>query len=102
LICTHGGEVQRFIGRATRATSDRGEAADLLSYLQSLEDPVHGIWAVRRRITQLLAGVLLLKSIPASGELTPLQPSKDTEIGWRTSTRTTGATASRQRPPPPS
>ena len=75
-------EVQRFIGRAPRVMADRAEAADLLGYLKSLEDPVRGIWAVQRRNTQQLAGVLLLKSIPASGELTPLQPSGDTEIGW--------------------
>ena len=62
--------------------ADHSEAADLLGYLQSLDDPVHGIWAVQRRNTQQLVGVLLLKSIPASGELTPLQPSGDTEIGW--------------------
>lgn len=74
-------EVQRFIGRAPRVMADCSEAADLLGYLQSLEDPVHGIWAVQRRNTRQLVGVLLLKSIPASGELTPLQPSGDTEIG---------------------
>jgi len=34
------------------------------------------------KTTAPLAGTLLLKSIPASGETLPLQPSGDTEIGW--------------------
>lgn len=75
-------EVQRFIGAVPHVMADRAEAVDRISAWRAMEHPVHAIWAVEIAETGALAGTLLLKSIPASGDTTPLQPSGDTEIGW--------------------
>jgi RimJ/RimL family protein N-acetyltransferase len=75
-------EVQRFIGRVPRVMSERKEALAATQRWRASEHPIHGIWAVQRRDTGQLAGVLLLKSIPASSDQPTLQPSGDTEIGW--------------------
>jgi RimJ/RimL family protein N-acetyltransferase len=75
-------EVQRFIGNPPRVMTERAEAAERISAWQHLDHPVHAVWAVQLKESGQLAGTLLLKSIPASGESLPLQPSGDTEIGW--------------------
>lgn len=73
-------EVQRYIGREPRVMSERGQAGQRIAQWRAMEHPLHGIWAVEG--PDGLVGSLLLKSIPASGERTPLMPSGDTEIGW--------------------
>jgi RimJ/RimL family protein N-acetyltransferase len=93
-------EVQRFIGNHPRVMRERAEAKERILMWQSMGHPFHGVWAVQLqepaqpqeplqlkepaqpRNAASLAGVLLLKSIPASGETLPLQPSGETEIGW--------------------
>ena len=86
-------EVQRFIGNRPQVMRDLGEAEERIRAWQHMEHPVHGVWAVQLKghsklpgpvpeQAHPLAGVLLLKSIPASGGALPLQPSGDTEIGW--------------------
>ncbi|VXC09839.1 Protein N-acetyltransferase, RimJ/RimL family [Arthrobacter sp. 9AX] len=87
-------EVQRFIGNHPQVMRERAEAEERIRVWQGMDHPVHGVWAVQLkeqdplknaagpRNTPSLAGTLLLKSIPASGEALPLQPSGDTEIGW--------------------
>lgn len=74
-------EVQRFIGLVPRAMEDRSEAGRLIDKCRNFDHPVHGFWAVQRMEDAQLVGTILLKDIPASGEL-PLQPSGETEIGW--------------------
>lgn len=79
-------EVQRYLGKVPRVLPDLAEALAMVERWKNLDDPVHGIWAVERTAGEhhgdsQLVGTLLLKSIPASGEL-PLLPSGDTEIGW--------------------
>lgn len=61
---------------------DRAEAVERILTWQRLDHPVHAIWAVETAEATEVVGTLLLKSIPASGDSTPLQPSGDTEIGW--------------------
>ncbi len=73
--------VQRFIGAEPVVMSSRAEAEERVRKFQALVHPVHGVWAVTRTADGVPLGTLLLKPIPASGEL-PLQPSKDIEIGW--------------------
>lgn len=75
-------DVQRYVGRVPRVMEDRSEAVELIDRLRSQDHPVHGCWAVERKDTGELAGTILLKPIPASGDSTPLQPSGDVEIGW--------------------
>ncbi|QXG76893.1 GNAT family N-acetyltransferase [Modestobacter sp. L9-4] len=76
-------EVQRHIGLVPRVMTDRAEAQERLDRLAAhpQPDPL-GVWAVAREDDGRLLGVLLLKSIPASGTGTPAQPSGDVEIGW--------------------
>ena len=74
-------EVQRFIGTTPRLLEDRAEALERIARWSAEDGPVHGIHAVEVTATGQLVGNILLKSIPASGEV-PLQPSGDTEIGW--------------------
>ncbi|MDQ0689512.1 RimJ/RimL family protein N-acetyltransferase [Arthrobacter sp. W4I7] len=99
-------EVQRFIGNQPRVMRKRAQAEERILTWRSMGNPFHGVWAVQlkepaplqdpallQEPAQLkdpaqpqnsppLAGTLLLKSIPASGETLPLQPSGETEIGW--------------------
>ena len=90
-------EVQRYIGNHPRVMAGIAEARELITKWQTIDHPIHGIWAVQlkaqpesaqpepaqqRTARPQLAGTLLLKSIPASGSELPLQPSGDTEIGW--------------------
>ncbi len=75
-------EVQRFIGRVPRVMESRAEAEERIERLTSSEHPVHGYWAVGRRDSGALVGTVILKSIPASGDVLPLEPSADIEIGW--------------------
>jgi|GEM_PF-195769 len=75
-------EVQRFIGRVPRVMEDRSEAEATIARWKSVDDSVHGIWAVERRGDGQLLGTLLLKPIPASSDQVPLPLSGDTEIGW--------------------
>lgn len=75
-------EVQRFIGNPPQVMTERSQAEERISAWRLLDDPVHAVWAVQIKESGQLAGNLLLKSIPASGESLPLQPSGDTEIGW--------------------
>lgn len=87
-------EVQRFIGNHPQVMRERAEAEERIRLWQAMDNPLHGAWAVQlKEAVRLkepipsntaapLAGTLLLKSIPASGEELPLQPSGDTEIGW--------------------
>jgi RimJ/RimL family protein N-acetyltransferase len=75
-------EVQRFIGRVPRVMETRAQAVERVERLAGPEHPFHGYWAVGRRDTGALVGTVILKPIPASGALTPLEPSGDIEIGW--------------------
>jgi RimJ/RimL family protein N-acetyltransferase len=75
-------DVQQFIGRTPRVMTDPAAAVALVERLGAFEDPVHGYWVVVPRALQRPAGTILLKPIPASGPMEPLQPSGDTEIGW--------------------
>jgi RimJ/RimL family protein N-acetyltransferase len=75
-------EVQRFIGNPPRVLTELAEAQDRIIAWQHMDQPVHAVWAVQLKESGQLAGNLLLKSIPASGDSLPLQPSGDTEIGW--------------------
>lgn len=86
-------EVQRFIGKRPQVMRDLAEAQERIHNWLHTEHPVHGVWAVQLKGQSKLpgpfpeqapplAGALLLKSIPASGGVLPLQPSGDTEIGW--------------------
>jgi RimJ/RimL family protein N-acetyltransferase len=75
-------EVQRFIGAVPQVMVERSQAVERIDAWRSMDHPVHGVWAVQLKATGQLAGTLLLKSIPASGESLPLRPSGDTEIGW--------------------
>ncbi|SEB59780.1 Protein N-acetyltransferase, RimJ/RimL family [Paramicrobacterium humi] len=72
-------EVRRYIGRGD-VMQEREEAVRLLERWSELQHPIHHIWAVERTVDERVLGVLLLKSIPASG--TDGAPSGDTEIGW--------------------
>lgn len=73
-------EVRRYIGHTPTVMQERDEAVKLLERWSELQHPIHHIWAVERTSDEQLLGVLLLKSIPASG--TDGKPSGDTEIGW--------------------
>lgn len=73
--------VQRFIGNEPAVMNSRREALDKVARFQSIDHPVHGIWAVTRKEDSTPVGTLLLKPIPASGE-EPLEASSDVEIGW--------------------
>lgn len=73
--------VQRFIGVEPAVMVSRAEAEERVARFQSIDHPIHGIWAVTRTSDGLAVGTLLLKPIPASGE-EPLEPSDDVEIGW--------------------
>ncbi|HJV97752.1 MAG TPA: GNAT family N-acetyltransferase [Arthrobacter sp.] len=75
-------EVQRFIGNPPRVMTSRAEAEERISAWRQMDHPLHAVWAVELKESGRLAGNLLLKSIPASGDSLPLQPSGDTEIGW--------------------
>jgi RimJ/RimL family protein N-acetyltransferase len=87
-------EVQRFIGNHPHVMREHAEAEERIRTWRTMDHPLHGVWAVQLKdAVQLkepddpktrapLAGTLLLKSIPASSETLPLQPSGDTEIGW--------------------
>lgn len=75
-------EVQRFIGAVPQVMVERSQAVERIGAWRSMDHPVHAVWAVQLKATGQLAGTLLLKSIPASGESLPLLPSGDTEIGW--------------------
>jgi RimJ/RimL family protein N-acetyltransferase len=100
-------EVQRFIGNHPQVMRDRSQADERIRGWQQMDNPVHGVWAVQLKeqlqgqaglrchgsgggpssgtdqdLPAPLAGTLLLKSIPASGDDLPLEPSGDTEIGW--------------------
>jgi RimJ/RimL family protein N-acetyltransferase len=75
-------EVQRYLGTTPRVMADRSEANERIATWRALEHPVYGVWAVEVSATGALAGTLLLKLIPASGDTTPLELSDDTEIGW--------------------
>ena len=74
-------EVQRFIGVVPRVMTQRSEAEAAITRWRAVDHLGGGIWAVAHRDGHLL-GTLLLKSIPATAETTPLPPSGDTEIGW--------------------
>jgi RimJ/RimL family protein N-acetyltransferase len=73
-------EVQQFIGTAPQVMRNRAEALLRLEKWMAMDHPVHGIWAVEETLTARVAGVLLLKPIPASRDI-PDAP-QDTEIGW--------------------
>ncbi|MEO6531663.1 MAG: GNAT family N-acetyltransferase [Specibacter sp.] len=73
--------VQRFIGVEPAVMKSRAEAEERVARFQSIDHPVHGVWAVTRSSDGLAVGALLLKPIPASGE-EPLEASNDVEIGW--------------------
>jgi RimJ/RimL family protein N-acetyltransferase len=87
-------EVQRFIGTRPQVMRERADAEERIRSWRTMDHPLHGAWAVQLteavqlnnpdepKTTAPLAGTLLLKSIPASAETLPLQPSGDTEIGW--------------------
>lgn len=85
-------EVQRFIGNRPQVMRQRAEAEERIRAWTNMDHPLHAIWAVQLKApggrkgqeqqSGPLAGTLLLKSIPASGETLPLLPSGDTEIGW--------------------
>lgn len=75
-------EVQRFIGRWPRVSTERAEAVQRAARYAGLDEPVHGIWAVSDLVTGRLHGTLLLKELPESGPVEPLAPSGETEIGW--------------------
>jgi RimJ/RimL family protein N-acetyltransferase len=75
-------DVQQYIGRAPRVLADRSEAAVMVERWRATNDPVHGTWAVEERGVGRPLGTVLLKSIPASSQETPLPPSADIEIGW--------------------
>ncbi|TNB69979.1 GNAT family N-acetyltransferase [Arthrobacter sp. BB-1] len=82
-------EVQRFIGNHPQVMRERAEAEERIRTWRNMDHPIHAIWAVQlkgrgelERQSGPLAGTLLLKSIPASGDTLPLLPSGDTEIGW--------------------
>ncbi|MDQ0921977.1 RimJ/RimL family protein N-acetyltransferase [Pseudarthrobacter sp. W1I19] len=81
-------EVQRFIGNHPQVMREFAEAEERIRVWRTMDHPLHGAWAVQLKeplqpkTRTPLAGTLLLKSIPASGETLPLQPSGDTEIGW--------------------
>ncbi|MCZ2404072.1 GNAT family N-acetyltransferase [Paenarthrobacter sp. Z7-10] len=75
-------DVQRYIGGSNaRIMELHAEAVERIERWQHLDHPIHGIWAVQRTSDGQLLGTLLLKPIPASGEVPP-QPSGETEIGW--------------------
>ena len=61
---------------------DRSQAVERIGIWRNMQHLVHAVWAVELKATGQLTGTLLLKSIPASGDSVPLQPSGDTEIGW--------------------
>jgi RimJ/RimL family protein N-acetyltransferase len=75
-------DVQRFIGAMPSVMTDPAEARAQVTRWIDRDDPVLGIWAVQARDDGPLLGTLLLKSIPASGDMAPLLPSGDIEIGW--------------------
>jgi RimJ/RimL family protein N-acetyltransferase len=75
-------EVQRFIGNPPRVMTEQAEAEERIGAWRHMNHPVHAVWAVQLKDSSQLAGSLLLKSIPASGNSLPLEPSGDTEIGW--------------------
>jgi RimJ/RimL family protein N-acetyltransferase len=75
-------EVQRYIGAVPRVMDDRAEAIERIERWGSIDDPVQGVWAIVVRETARPVGMVLLKPIPASGDVLPLQPSGDVEIGW--------------------
>lgn len=78
-------DVQRFLGRAPRAMTERDEAEAAIARWSAVGDPgdsVHAMWAAECIDDGRLVGTLLLKPIPASSEQEPLPDSGDTEIGW--------------------
>ncbi len=74
--------VQQHIGLHPRVMTDRAEAIAVIKFWQKMNHPIHAFRAVTDADSGEVLGNLLLKSIPASGPLTPLAPSGDTEIGW--------------------
>ncbi len=75
-------EVQQYIGTTPRVITDRTEALERVTGFMPLDHPVHGVWLLTDRLTDERYGTVLLKSIPASGPMLPLEPSGETEIGW--------------------
>jgi RimJ/RimL family protein N-acetyltransferase len=76
-------EVQRYIGLVPRVMTDRAEAQERLDRLVAHPLPAPlGVWAMAGEDDGRLLGVLLLKTIPASGSGSPPLPSGDVEIGW--------------------
>lgn len=75
-------EVRRYLGTAPRVVADLAEAAEIVAHYRALDDPVLGIWLIAGADDGERHGALLLKSIPASGPSTPLEPSGEIEIGW--------------------
>ena len=68
-------EVARFIGLVPTVMQTRDEAVERLARWMSFDDPVLGYWAISERDSGAPYGILLLKSLPASSEETPLPPS---------------------------
>ena len=75
-------EVQQYLGTSPAVLESREQAVQIVERWMALEHPVHSIWAMEVTETGATVGAVFIKSIPASGESTPLEPSGDTEIGW--------------------
>ncbi len=75
-------EVQRFIGATPRILHDRDDALATIARWRGRADDVHAVWAVEDRYSGRLLGTLLLVGILGSGDVTPLLPTGETEIGW--------------------
>ena len=75
-------DVVQFLGTEPRAMTDRTEAVERVTRFRGTDDSLHGVWLVTDRASGERLGTLLLKPIPASGPVLPLEPSGETEIGW--------------------
>jgi len=75
-------EVQRYIGAVPRVMASMSEAFDRIHAWRTIDDGVHGAWAVTEADSGKLLGTVLLKFIPASGSDLTVAPHGDTEIGW--------------------
>ena len=75
-------EVVQFLGTEPRPMTDRTEAVERVTRFRGTDDTLHGVWLATDHTSGERLGTLLLKPIPTSGPVLPLEPSGETEIGW--------------------
>jgi len=72
-------ETVRYLGADPTPMQSRSEAVASIQRRRALDHPVHGIWAIALRESNVLAGNLLLKPAQLSARASGRRP---VEIGW--------------------